>query len=191
MEVFSRLRHRRFLAILPLLVGVFALFAATSYLIIRDFRATSAIAIYREPNEPARLSIPSIGLDAPVVASGFEPDSRKPAVPDTEVGWFTESSALGQAGVVFLVGHNNTIFGSLPQVKIGDHLTITPFSDIMREETFEVYSITTEPRTTLNMNQVLSAQNYDFELVLMTCAGEPDPNLSTYTHRLIIRARRI
>jgi LPXTG-site transpeptidase (sortase) family protein len=191
MEVFSRARRSRFFAFSSLITLFVAFIASAAFFTLRDFRASQAVAAYRADNEPDRLLISSIGLDAPVVSVGFESGSRKPAVPDDDIGWFEQNGAPDQPGVVFLSGHNDGVFADLHRVQIGDRLTISLVSDIIEGVTYEVYSIATEARDNLDMREVLAAQDYDYELVLMTCAGELDPSINTYTHRLVLRARRV
>lgn len=191
MEVYAHTRKRRLFAFSSLAMVFVALIASAVFFTIRDFRSTEAVSVYRADNEPALLEIPSINLSAPIVSVGFEPGSRKPAVPDQDVGWFEQNGAPDQPGVVFLSGHNDGIFTRLHEIQLNDRLTISLISDIMGRVTYQVYSISTEARDGINMSEVLSVQDYDYELVLMTCAGDFDPAINTYTHRLIIRAHRI
>lgn len=166
-------------------------FAAAAFFVWRDFRASSAVSAYRAETEPARLQIAKIGLDSPVVSVGFEPNSRKIAVPDREVGWFADSATPDRPGVVFLDGHSDGVFARLSELATGDHLTMTLVSGITKEATYEVYSVTTTELSEVNMKQVLAAADYEYELVLMTCAGDFQSDINTYTHRLVLRARRL
>ena len=186
-----RIQSRRFF-IAPLLAAVLAAGLATAFFILRDFQSSrAAVAAFRPDNEPARLEIGAIGLDSPIVSVGFKPGTRKPAVPDTEVGWFEPNSAPDQAGVVFLVGHNDGIFENLHQVAPGDRITITLVSAAAAPALYEVYTIATLPYADISMRQVLAPQDHDYELVLMTCAGDFSSELDTYTERLILRAKRV
>lgn len=86
------------------------------------------------PETPARLVIPSIQLDAPVVSA--EPNVVKLAgkefqqwsVPDDfAAGWHATSARLGETGNTVLNGHNNLhgeVFANLEQVKVGDSILV-------------------------------------------------------------------
>ncbi|MCL2371378.1 class F sortase [Candidatus Saccharibacteria bacterium] len=179
------MRAQRFL--IPAAFG--ATIVAFAFFLVRDFRPSAAI--FRASTEPANLVITTIDLDALVVPVGFEPESRRIAVPDREVGWFTQSSAVDQPGVVFLVGHSDGVFSDLYRVSIGDHLTTSLVSDIIGRVTYQVHSIEILHRDDISMRHVLAAQDHNHELVLMTCYGEFSDAIDTYTHRLIIRAHII
>jgi LPXTG-site transpeptidase (sortase) family protein len=178
------LRVKRFL--IP--VGFLAIFAATAFFLLRDFR--SSVAIFRPPTEPAQLQIHRLDLSSSISPVGFEPGSRKIAVPNSEIGWFEQSSTPDREGVIFLVGHSHGVFSDLHHITVGDHLTMSLVSDTIGIITYEVYAIDILHRDDIDMRRhVLSSQDYDRELVLMTCIGEFDPSIDTYTHRLIVRAR--
>ncbi|MCL2038470.1 class F sortase [Candidatus Saccharibacteria bacterium] len=193
MEVYNHNRKSRFFAFSSLICVFLALLASAAFFLFQDFqtsRADSQIPLYRADHEPTRLEIPALNLSAPITPVGLDSATRQIAVPDHDVGWFEPNAAPQDPGVVFLVGHNDGIFQGLEALQIGDHLTIHLASDTIGGVAYQVYSISTEVRESISMRQVLAPEDYTHELVVMTCAGDFNHAIDTYTHRLIIRARR-
>lgn len=63
-------------------------------------------SIGRQPSlvRPIRISIPAIGVDAPITAAGLDAQGV-PIVPKHDVGWYTLSAAPGEGENVVLWGH--------------------------------------------------------------------------------------
>ena len=144
---------------------------------------------------PVRIIIPSVGIDAPVIAS----KSRKILVhadvfeqwiaPEKFAGgWITASALLGEKGNTVISGHHNDygqVFGRLVDVKVGDAILV--FSDD------EIYGYTVTNRMILqevdvpDNTRIQNAQwigrSVDERLTLVTC-WPADSN----THRLILVA---
>lgn len=86
------------------------------------------------PNQPTRLVIPRISLDAPVAAIGLEMVRNNGesylqwAVPNAPVaGWHDSSARLGQGGNVVLNGHHNIygeVFRDLARLEVGDEVVV-------------------------------------------------------------------
>jgi sortase A len=88
----------------------------------------------KAPNQPRRLIIPDLEVDAPVRAVGVSAVEREgqsvyqwqvPA--GYEVGWHNTSAPLGQAGNTVLNGHNNIygeVFRDLIDLEIGSELIL-------------------------------------------------------------------
>ncbi|QMU80389.1 class F sortase [Streptacidiphilus sp. PB12-B1b] len=63
---------------------------------------------------PVRISIPSIGVDAPVTGEGLGPDRRLNVPPDTDrnlAGWYQDGPTPGSAGNAIMLGHVDTFKG--------------------------------------------------------------------------------
>ncbi|GAC1541287.1 MAG: hypothetical protein NVS2B7_13920 [Herpetosiphon sp.] len=58
----------------------------------------------RRAAQPARLVIPALGIDTPVVAAGLDTE-RVPIVPRHDVGWYAGSARPGQGSNVVMWGH--------------------------------------------------------------------------------------
>ncbi|MBI3957868.1 MAG: sortase, partial [Chloroflexi bacterium] len=81
-------------------------------------------------NQPQRIALPSIGVDADVVKVGWQSvtlasgqTASQWEVADFAAGWHKNSALPGQAGNVVLSGHNNiqgAVFRKLYQLQPGD-----------------------------------------------------------------------
>ncbi|MFE9422162.1 class F sortase [Kitasatospora sp. NPDC006697] len=81
---------------------------------------------------PAELLIPELGVAAPVVAAGLDPDGSA-AVPPMdhpgEVDWYDQGPRPGEPGPAVLLGHYDThagpaVFHRLPQLRPGDRIEV-------------------------------------------------------------------
>ncbi|MER5863461.1 class F sortase [Kitasatospora sp. NPDC002040] len=81
---------------------------------------------------PVRLTIPQIGVDAPIQAGGLNPDGTVEVPPMDRpelVDWYREGPAPGQVGPAVLLGHLDThkgpaVFARLPKLVPGDRIDI-------------------------------------------------------------------
>ncbi|MDX2914160.1 class F sortase [Streptomyces griseiscabiei] len=80
------------------------------------------------PPSPARtVSVPYLGIEAPVTGLRLDARRRLPAPPDDKpklVGWYTEGPAPGGPGTAVVVGHRDTrtgpaVFAALDVIKPG------------------------------------------------------------------------
>ncbi|MGW1198290.1 class F sortase [Streptomyces sp. NPDC002536] len=129
--------------------------------------------------EPSRVSIPSIGVDSPLMRLGLNKDETVQVPPPEKgmtAGWYTGSVVPGDAGASVIIGHNATrngkaVFhdlkkvgkGTVIDVQRGDgqvlHFTVTD-TETVRKDAFptrKVYGGTSEKA-----------------LRLVTCAGDLD-----------------
>lgn len=144
--------------------------------------------------QPRRIAIPAIKLDAPVEESEFVFNAAKDAgywsVPDRAAGWHNDSAMLGEPGNLVLSGHNNLgarVFADLRFLKPMDEI-------IVRSETQQRRYIVSERKLLLEKGQPLSVQMAnavfiqpdlgDDRLTLVTC-WPPSGN----SHRIVIIAR--
>lgn len=153
--------------------------------------------------KPVSLSIPRIGIEAPVRAMGLD-DKGYPQVPQRpyEVAWYTFTSEPGQGGNAVFSGHVDWInrwgdpipgvFYRLRELDIGD-LIVTRLED----GTIINYRVTGNvaiPYDDPNVLKVMDRTSRDV-ITLITCAGTwlKDPNApfgGNYSHRIIVRAER-
>lgn len=141
---------------------------------------------------PARVRIPRIGVDAPVVDLGMNADGTL-QVPDwQDAGWWERGPQPGERGPAVIVGHVDStagpaIFYRLREVVPGDVIEVdldgggaTRFV-VQRLERFakdafptlDVYGLTPGP-----------------ELRLITCDGEFDRSTRHYVDNLVVFATR-
>jgi sortase (surface protein transpeptidase) len=80
---------------------------------------------------PARLRIPAIGVDTPLVKLGLDADGAVTPPSSWQVaGWYTGSVRPGQAGPAVLLGHVDSksapgVFFRLAQLRPGDRVEVT------------------------------------------------------------------
>lgn len=140
----------------------------------------------RKPS-PTRLIVPSIGIDTNVIALGTHYNDQDELVWDTApfaAGHHTGTANPGERGNVVISGHISSIkegavFKNLPRIAVGDGVVI-----ITRDRDY-LYQVVdrevVEPQQVAVMNPTPEET-----LTIITCV--PD---GIYTHRLIVRAKRI
>ena len=146
-----------------------------------------------------RISIPAIGVDAPIVALGLEPDGAM-AAPDGpfEVGWYQHGPAPGEPGNVLMDGHVDwsdrqtgkpftAVFWSLRNLGGGARVII---SDGSREWTYEV---TERQRYRFDDPAGVSVlqPTDDARLTMITCGGTFNRETRNYDVREIVIARLV
>jgi sortase (surface protein transpeptidase) len=141
---------------------------------------------------PVKLSMPSLGVDAPVVPVGQDEDGAMaaPTDPDT-VAWYEPGPGMGVPGNAVFAAHINwagrlRVFGSLHQLEPGDPILIidaeghgykylVESSHWVRAEgapVEEIFASADAPTVTL-----------------ITCGGEYVAATREYLDRLIVRAK--
>jgi hypothetical protein len=149
-----------------------------------------AAAALRTPDPPVRLSIPAIGVSAPVERVGVLPGGAL-GVPDgwTEVGWFSGGPAPGQPGDAIIDGHLDSytapaVFWNLDRLRPGDAVVVTTAGGhILR---FSVSARADEPADA-PLGQLLSRTGAP-RLALITCAGSWIQSEHMYSERLVVTA---
>jgi LPXTG-site transpeptidase (sortase) family protein len=140
----------------------------------------------------ARLQIPAIGVDAPIITLGVDPDGRM-QVPDNgaDVAWYDFSAVPGRPGNAVLSGHLDTatsktaVFSRLHQLKLGDLISVVEGS---QRTDFSVFWTRSWPDASAPLNLILGKAPSP-TLTLITCSGTFDRASSNYTERLVVRAK--
>src|SRR4029079_10704358 len=81
--------------------------------------------------DPLRLRVPAIGVDAPIIPLGLNPDGTL-QVPTSfsNAGWFRPGPEPGERGAAVIAGHVDStagpgVFYRLRALRTGDDITIT------------------------------------------------------------------
>jgi LPXTG-site transpeptidase (sortase) family protein len=143
------------------------------------------------PIWPTRLRIPSIGVDAQVVAVGLLSDGLMD-VPDNlwTTAWLSIGARPGQPGPSVIAGHRGIgipgVFGHLENVRPGDRIFV---SDAAGAEL--VYEVTVVASVGLNASAEVDVfgPTTAQQLVLITCFGKYSNTTHTDDHRLIVVSR--
>ncbi|MEU1197307.1 class F sortase [Streptomyces sp. NPDC005813] len=144
---------------------------------------------------PQRLDIPSMGVQAPVVARGLDgqgaiepPPFEQPGV----VGWYAAGVRPGAAGAALFVGHVDTdtkpaVFYKLSAVRPG--ATVRVVRDDGKVAEFTVDEVQVIPRDHFDAQQAYGAHEPGrAELRLVTCGGTFDRASRTYTANVVVSA---
>ncbi len=171
--------------------------AVPSELLTPTAEPTDALSVL--PGVDARywLSIPSIGLEAPIVPFGTRerevdglPVDRL-LVPNTyAVSWDNRSAEPGFAGNTVLAGHNNlfgAVFGELENVQVGAEIAVWSEYGVLsyRVQQRLLLEEKDQPLEVRLQNAQWMADTPDDRLTLISCWPR-----ETYTHRLIVVATR-
>lgn len=140
---------------------------------------------------PARLRIPSLGVDAKVEPVGIKADGAM-ATPSNfdNVAWYSPGAKPGGQGSAVFAGHVNNallrsgVFEHLAQIKKGSYVMVEDAAGkslVYRVSSVEEY----EPGASTG---ALFAATGPSRLVLITCDGEWVPSARSYDKRLVVVA---
>ena len=143
-------------------------------------------------DEPARLQIPAISVDADVQRVGVTL-SGKMANPSNfvDVGWYSDGVVPGEPGSAVMAGHVDNglalpaVFSRLHDLKPGDEIIVTSESGISTKfivadsMSYGYKSVPTESVFSVNGEPVLR---------LITCGGRWLSQDKTYDERLVVTA---
>ncbi|WP_217179793.1 class F sortase [Streptomyces sp. AC495_CC817] len=144
---------------------------------------------------PQRLDIPSMGVQAPVVARGLDRDGAveppsygQPGV----VGWYAGGARPGATGAALFVGHVDTetrpaVFYKLSALRVGEKIRVARSDGRMAE--FTVDDVRVIGRDDFDARQAYGVrQSGRAELRLVTCGGTFDKASRTYTANVVVNA---
>ena len=150
-----------------------------------------AAAINNFPIVPARLKIPSLGVNAKVESVGIKDDGAM-ATPSNfdNVAWYSLGAKPGAQGSAVIAGHVNNallksgVFERLSQIKNGDYITVEDSAG--KALVYKVSSV--EEYQPDAPTDALFAATGPSRLVLITCDGEWVPSARSYDKRLVVIA---
>jgi LPXTG-site transpeptidase (sortase) family protein len=142
---------------------------------------------------PLRLTIPKLGVDAPVISVGLTPQLAMdvPQKAD-EIGWYEYSARPGMKGNSVLAGHLDWfgqagVFRRLADLRPGDHVAIRGADG--QERPYTVDWNKEWPLATAPVGTVFEALERP-ALTLITCGGRWNPATQRYDTRIVVRALR-
>ncbi len=140
------------------------------------------------------ISIPAIGVDAPIVTVGVAADHTIAVPPldrPNETAWYDGSARPGQQGAAVIVGHIDTaatgpaVFYKLPDLRPGDRITIRA-----RHRTRFVYRVDglrEYRKTSVPIARVFGPVSYP-ALRLISCTGAFDYATGHYLDNVVVYA---
>ena len=140
--------------------------------------------------EPARIQIPKINVDAPVVQVGTTAAGAMEAPARySEVGWWSFGAQPGEAGRAVLAGHVDSPWGAavfirLEDLEPGDEIIV---SDVASELRYVVRGVAVYRADSAPVEDIFGP-SAERELILITCGGWFDRSTASYVHRRVIFA---
>ncbi|MET9606121.1 class F sortase [Streptomyces sp. NPDC006512] len=144
---------------------------------------------------PARIDVPSIGVQAPVISRGLDSEGAIDPPPyelPGAVGWWGAGAAPGAAGAALMVGHVDTkskpaVFFGLATVKQGDKIRVARADGSVAE--FTVEDVRTYERTGFDPHKAYGPRVAGrAELRLVTCGGTYDKTAKRYSANVVVSA---
>jgi LPXTG-site transpeptidase (sortase) family protein len=156
-----------------------------------------------DAHRPVRISIPRIGVDAPIVVLGLD-SGNYPDVPDSgsEVAWYTFSTPPGDGSNAVFSGHVDWYYWGMPAEGVFYHLRELQLGDeisLEREDGSQIrYAVTGNVAVAYDDPNVVKVMQPTVKdvITLITCGGtwrrdHSNPTGGNYSHRVIVRAEKV
>ncbi|MFI9200501.1 sortase domain-bontaining protein [Streptomyces sp. NPDC053048] len=180
------------LALLPALAAVLLAVCALGGCAALGAGTDKPIGGPARAEEPSRVSIPSIGVDSPLIRLGLNEDRTvqlPPADKGMTAGWFTGSVPPGTPGAAVIIGHDDprdgkAVFHDLGRVTRGTAI------DVRRGDGKVLrFSVTGTEKVAGNAfpARKVYGETKERALRLVTCAGDPHDD-GHRTEKLIVYA---
>jgi len=156
-------------------------------------RPTGAAAHALARSTPTKISIPAIGVDAPITPVGLAADgtiATPPLNQNNLAGWYQKGPSPGQLGPAVVVGHvdgprGESVFYKLGQLKPGDRVQVDLANH--RLAVFSVYSVEVYNKSNFPGKRVY--QDYSRPgLRLITCGGKYVGGSTGYADNIVVYA---
>jgi sortase (surface protein transpeptidase) len=139
---------------------------------------------------PATITIPRIGVRAPIVAVGLRADGAMQVPEPDQVGWYRHGPRPGADGPAVLVGHLDSrtgpaVFYRLRELRPGDQILIGQHGGSTLR--FLVGRLERHPKTALPTSRIWTDASRPL-LRLITCGGSFDRSTGHYRDNLIVYA---
>jgi LPXTG-site transpeptidase (sortase) family protein len=142
--------------------------------------------------DPVRILIPAIGISAPIIPVGLNPDrTLRVPVSFSEAGWFTRGPEPGEPGPAVIVGHVDSVDGPgvffhLRALKDGDVIKVA-----LKNGWTVRYLVSSHVAAPKNdfPTKVVYGRTDQPTLRLITCDGQFDTSTGHYVDNYIVFAR--
>jgi LPXTG-site transpeptidase (sortase) family protein len=143
----------------------------------------------RPAARPARISIPAIGVRAPVVAVGVDDEGLMELPEREEAAWYRFGSTLGEPGSTVIAGHVDLagaegVFRRLGEVEPGDRVLVTTAAD--RAHAYRVVARRRYDKERLPV-RIWTVRGPEV-LTLVTCGGDYDAEARAYDSNTLLFA---
>ncbi|WP_433475269.1 class F sortase [Spirillospora sp. CA-142024] len=146
---------------------------------------------------PTEITIPKIGVSAPVGQIGLRPDGRIEEPPLSRpnlAGWYKEGVTPGEVGPAVILGHVDAnkkaaVFYRLKELRPGDKIQVS-----RKDGSTAAFAVQTAQRVDKDAfpHKKVFGEDLDYaSLRLVTCGGAFDAKVGHYTDNLIVYAELI
>jgi hypothetical protein len=148
----------------------------------------------RTISAPARVLIPSIGVDSALQSLGLSPDGSLQAPSQwQEAGWFAKGVRPGAVGPAVIAGHIDSVNGPavffrLRELRPGDKVEVRQQNG--NRLAFVVEAVRSYPKAHFPTEVVYGLTSLP-ELRLITCTGDFDQARRSYVDNLVVSARLV
>ena len=154
----------------------------------------ASVALDPEAAPPARVRIPALKVDSPLVGLRKQRNGTLEVPFDYDLaGWYRDGIKPGDTGPAVLVGHVDSfegpaVFFGLSTLKAGDRVTVdrTDGSSVV----FAVYKVQRVSKDSFPTARVYGDTRGP-ELRLLTCGGVFDERTKSYRDNVVVYARRL
>lgn len=142
-----------------------------------------------QPAPPARVVVPAIGLDEPLIDLGIASDGAMEAPTDpADTGWFTGGGRPGGRGPTVIAGHVDgrsgpAVFAELTEVDVGDEVVVHGADG--GAVTYRVEQVADYDKGEFPTPEVFGATRED-TVRLITCSGDFDSVAGSYTQNRVV-----
>jgi LPXTG-site transpeptidase (sortase) family protein len=155
--------------------------------------APPATTLALPPSEPTRISVPTIGVNAPFTPLSMDAAGVLQPPPDTDqnlAGWYKGGATPGERGNAIVAGHVDTrtgpaVFFLLSYLKKGDKIDITRADGTVA--TFQVDEVDTFSKGAFP-DQRVYGDTPDAQLRIITCGGVFDHKKQDYESNVVVFA---
>jgi sortase (surface protein transpeptidase) len=150
------------------------------------------LATVRQTPRPVFLTIPAIGVRAPIINLGLNPnDTLQVPRTTTVAGWYTGSPRPGATGSAIIAGHVDSrsgpgVFFWLRAMRRGDRIYVRRAGGTLA--VFTVTAVRMYPKDKFPTAAVYGPVP-DAELRLITCGGTFDYSTGSYLSNVVVYAR--
>jgi LPXTG-site transpeptidase (sortase) family protein len=149
----------------------------------------------RKGVDVARLMIPSLEIDAPIITLGVDADGAM-QTPDnpTDVAWYDFSGRPGEGSNIVMAGHLDyvnygpAVFYRLKEAQAGDEVRLALVDGTVAP--YRVIDVTFYDEATAPVEEIVGPTEREI-VTLITCAGSFDRNAREYDKRVVLRAERV
>jgi len=161
---------------------------------VKQGRIDKPPVLSMEPSSPVSLLVKDLGIDAPIITVGREPNGTMELPKSfSSTGWYRFGPTPGETGPAIIVGHVDSIRGPAVFWKLGQ-IAPNQLVEVKRADglvaKFVVTAIKQYEQSSFPTEEVYG--NIDYPgLRLITCGGQFDRASRKYSHNIVVYAKLV